>query len=79
MMIYTIPYDKPILGSPDQGALKIACPDTRMSFSGIPNKQHFGGFLVYIVIAAVLSHYRFLLCKVKRCALYFILKNCFTI
>src|SRR6218665_1660822 len=40
-------------GSPDHGALKAACPDPRMSFSGIPNSQHCGGLLAFDMIAAV--------------------------
>src|SRR6218665_1075427 len=70
---------KPFFGSPDQGALKTVCPDSRMFFSGIPNSQHCGRLLAFVMIAAVLSHYWPLLCKVRRRALYFILKNCFTI
>jgi len=35
--------------------------------------------LVFVMVAAVLSHYWFLLCKVKKRALYFILKNFFAI
>src|SRR6218665_3329041 len=69
----------PFFGSPDQGELKTTCPDPRMSFSGIPNNQHCGGLLAFVMIAAVLSHYWPLLCKVKIRALYFILTNCFTI
>jgi len=42
-----------------------------MSFSGIPNSQHCGGFLDHVTIAAVLLHYWLLLCKVKRSPLYF--------
>jgi len=59
--------------------LKAACPDPRMSFPGIPNSQHCGGIVAFVTIATVLSHYWPLLCKVKRRALYFILKNCLTI
>jgi len=50
-----------------------------MFFSGIHNSQYHWGLLAFIMIAAVLSHYWPLLCKVKRRALYFILKNCFKI
>jgi len=70
---------KPFFGSPDQGALKTACPDPRMSFSGIPYSQYCEGLLAFVMIAAVLSHYWPLLCKVRRRALDVILKNCFTI
>src|SRR6218665_1018851 len=68
-------------GSPDQRALKTACPDlhVRMSSTNIPSGQNCGGLLVFVIIAAVLSRYWLLLCKVKRRVLYFILKNCFTI
>src|SRR6218665_2904973 len=50
-----------------------------MSFSGIPNSYYCGGLLAFVMMAAVLSRYWPLLCKVRRRALYFILKNCFTI
>jgi len=50
-----------------------------MSFSGIPSSQHCGGLLAFVMIAAVLWHYWSLLCKVRRRALHFLLKNCFTI
>jgi len=54
-------------------------PDLKMSLPGIPNNQHCGGLLLFVMIAAVSSHYWILLCKMKRRALYFIFKNCFTI
>ena len=46
-MIPKLSFDKPIFGCPDQGTLKTTCPDPRMSFSGIPNRQHFGGLLAF--------------------------------
>jgi len=49
--------------------------NSSMSFSGTRNSQHCGGLLVFIMIAAVFSHYWPLLCQVKRRVFVFHLKE----
>src|SRR6218665_113397 len=77
--IHKIPKDKPIFGSPDQGALKPSCPDPRMSFSGISNNQHCEGLLVFVTNNALFVALLTFIVQSEKTCFVFHPKNSLTI
>ena len=78
-MVNKIPKDKPIFGSPDQGTLKTACPDARMSFSGISNNQHCEGLLVFVTNNALFVALLTFIVQSEKTCFVFHPKNSLTI